>query len=150
MHGKNRVLERKMNNVIKHAGIIDEIEGCHIKVRILQTSACSSCKVASHCNASDSKVKLIDVKTNGIAQWKIGQEVMVSTSGSVAGRALALGFGLPLAILLVTLIAAKLGECSDQTSALLSLFSLIPYYLVLWVKRKKIAQQVSFQIEESK
>lgn len=139
-----------MTNIIKHAGIIDEIEGCHIKVRILQTSACASCKVASHCNVSESKVKFIDVETNENAQWNVGQEVIVSTSASVASRALVLGFGFPLAILIVTLIVAKTSDCSDQASALLSLCALIPYYFVLWVKRNKIAQQVSFRIEESK
>ena len=51
----------KMTDIIKHRGIVENIEGSHVRVRIVQTSACSACSVKGHCNASESKEKLIDV-----------------------------------------------------------------------------------------
>lgn len=52
-----------MTDIIKHRGIVENIEGSHVRVRIVQTSACSACSVKEHCNASESKEKLIDVLT---------------------------------------------------------------------------------------
>ena len=54
----------KMTDIIKHRGIVENIEGSHVRVRIVQTSACSACSVKGHCNASESKEKLIDVFHN--------------------------------------------------------------------------------------
>ena len=53
-----------MNNKISHSGIIKSItDGC-IKVQIVQTSACAACKVSAHCNAAESKIKIVDVYGN--------------------------------------------------------------------------------------
>ena len=50
-----------MSDLIKHQGIVEKVDGMHVKVRIVQTSACSSCSAKGLCNASESKEKLIDV-----------------------------------------------------------------------------------------
>ena len=70
------------------------MDGC-IKVQIVQTSACAACKVASHCNAAESKIKIVDVFTTDTASYQVGQEVTVWASKDVANRALLLGFGAP-------------------------------------------------------
>ena len=50
-----------MSQKISHSGVVESIlDGC-VKVRIIQTSACAACKVASHCNAAESKVKIVDI-----------------------------------------------------------------------------------------
>ena len=49
-------------NKIKHTGIVDGVEGECVKVRILQASACSACKVAAHCNASEMKEKMVEIR----------------------------------------------------------------------------------------
>ena len=78
-------------------------EGC-VKVRILQTSACAACKVASHCNASDKKEKIVEVFCDDAASYQKGQEVRVTASKQVAANALLLGFGLPFLLLMLILI----------------------------------------------
>ena len=50
-----------MNNNIKHLGIVESIDGSHVRVKILQSSACSSCSAKSHCNVSETKEKIIDI-----------------------------------------------------------------------------------------
>ena len=60
-----------MSNKIKHSGVVDGVDGTTVRVRILQSSACSACKVASHCNASETKEKLVEVTT--IPCWRLGQ-----------------------------------------------------------------------------
>ena len=62
----------KMTDIIKHRGIVENIEGSHVRVRIVQTSACSACSVKGHCNASESKEKLIDVFDMKASSYRIG------------------------------------------------------------------------------
>ena len=137
-----------MANRISHSGIIDSIEGDSVKVRIVQTTACAACKVASHCNASESKVKIVEVYCCDTAKYKTGQEVVVWASKEVANKALLLGFGLPLLLLVGVLIILLRITDSEGVAALAALGALIPYYMILWLFKEKIRQQVSFRIEE--
>lgn len=137
-----------MENKIRHEGIVEAKDGCHIKVRILQASACAGCKVAAHCNTADSKEKIVDVIDKD-GHWQIGQSVVVSTRSSMASRALLIGFGLPLMLMLVLVVVLSAARCSEGMTALLMLGSLIPYYLVVWLCRDRIARNISFQLEET-
>lgn len=137
-----------MENAIRHDGVVERIEEGHIVVRILQTSACAGCKVAAHCNASETKVKMVDVYEKAPANLNVGDSVVVSTSGATAGKALLLGFGLPLLLLLMVL-AVMLGMgFGEGTAALSALAVLIPYYIIIWFCRNRIARSVSFHIED--
>lgn len=137
-----------MGNKISHSGIIESIQDNCIKVRIVQTSACASCKVAGHCNASESKVKIVEVCCGDTAGYRTGQEVTVSASKDVANRALLLGFGAPF-LLLVGVLMLMLRLTSDEgVAALSALGALAPYYFLLWLLRDRIQQRISFQLED--
>ena len=137
-----------MSNKISHPGVVDGIEGDCVKVRIVQTSACAACKVATHCNASESKEKLVDVFGCDTAKYATGQEVVVSASREVANRAILLGFGLPLLLLIGVLLMVLRWTGDEGMAAMASLGALVPYYIVLWLLRDSIRQQVSFRIED--
>ena len=137
-----------MSNKITHSGVVERVEGDCVKVRIVQTSACAACKVASHCNAAESKVKIVDVLTSDSSTYRAGEEVVVSASKDVANRALLLGFGLPF-LLLVGMLVVMLRLTSEQgLAALGAIGTLIPYYILLWLMRDCIRQQISFRIEK--
>ena len=142
-------LQESMSNEISHAGVIESIaEGC-VKVRILQTSACASCKVAAHCNASESKVKVVDVcGAPNVSSLSVGQSVVVSTSRDVANRALLLGFGLPFLLLVAVLMVVLWITGNEGIAALSAIGSLVPYYMVLWLLRDRISRQVRFEIKD--
>ncbi len=145
---------------IRHEGIIDSIDSDgHVRVRITQMAACAGCKVAAHCNASEQKVKMVDVYEKpapnpSTGEWrdslryKVGDSVVVATSEAAAGRALLLGFGLPLVLLLVVLAVMLMAGCNEGVSAITALVVLLPYYLVLWLCRDRIAGNISFRIIE--
>lgn len=137
-----------MNSRIRHAGVVDSIEHSHVRVRIVQAAACSGCKVASHCNASEAKEKIIDVytDTNGL---NVGDEVVVCTSGTTASRAVLIGFIIPLIVMIGVLITMKVLGYSDEISALWAMGALIPYYISIWLLRRQIAKSISFQIERT-
>lgn len=136
-----------MNDKIKHAGVIESVGEDCISVRILQTSACDACKVAGHCNASQSKEKLIDVYNQVNSDYHVGEHVMVVASPGVGMRAVAWGFGIPFILLVATVFLMVKLTGNEGWAALTSLGMLIPYYLVLYLLRDKIRGRLSFSIE---
>ncbi|MBE6249743.1 MAG: RseC/MucC family positive regulator of sigma(E) [Prevotella sp.] len=136
-----------MSNKIKHSGVVENIVGDCVSVRIVQTSACAACKVASHCNAAESKEKLVDVRCANSAAYKKGQQVVVTASTEVAARALLLGFGLPFVVLVSVLFIVLQVSGNEALAALSGLAALLPYYVALYLFRNRIREQLSFAIE---
>lgn len=136
-----------MGHKISHSGIVESIQDGCVKVRIVQTSACAACKMASHCNAAESKVKMVDVFCCDTAKFQKGQEVVVSASKHVANRALLLGFGVPFILLVGVLVMTLRLTSEEGLAALVALGSLVPYYFLLWLFRDRIQRQISFQLE---
>lgn len=137
-----------MSDKISHSGIVERIQDGCVKVRIVQTSACAACKVASHCNAAESKVKIVDVLGVDGRAYQVGQEVVVSASKDVANRALLLGFGIPFLLLVCVLFIVLRLTQDEGIAALSAIGSLVPYYLLLWLLRDSIQRRISFQIED--
>lgn len=147
-----------MSSKIRHDGVVERIGDGIVTVRILQTSACAGCKIASHCHSalspadkgsSEAKERLVDVKcATGASSLTIGQPVVVTASAEVAGLALFYGFGLPFLLLLAVLLGVYLATGSELQAGLWSLLSLLPYYLVLWLLRSAMARRLSFELEE--
>ena len=137
-----------MDTKISHSGIVESIkEGC-VQVRILQTSACAACKVAGHCHASESKEKIVDVlNVHDASRLKVGDNVTVCASRHVANRALLLGFGLPLLILVSVLLIALFFLSDEGLAAMMALLALVPYYILLYLLRDRIRQKMAFFIE---
>ena len=136
-----------MADIIKHRGIVENIDGSHIQVRIVQTSACSACSVKGHCNASESKDKLIDVYENHSAEYYIGQNVMVHGTTSMGMQAVLLAFGVPFLVLFIALYATLQITGDELTAALAGLFALFPYYLIIYMCRGKLSRKFFFTIE---
>ena len=139
-----------MSTRISHSGVIERIETGQVQVRIVQTSACAACKVASYCNAAESKEKLIDVFCNTASDnYQVGQQVTVVTSVTVAAKAMLWGFGLPFIILVSVLVVVLLLTSNEGLAALCALGALVPYYFLLWLLRNRMRDELSFHIVTS-
>lgn len=136
-----------MSNKIKHAGVVDGVEGECVRVRILQSSACSACKVAAHCNASETKEKIIDVMDADASHYQKGDQVMVVADTAVGFRASLYGYLLPLILMVVTLVGVLAATHSEGLAAVLALGILIPYYVLLFLMRNKLRNRLSFTLE---
>ena len=135
-----------MGTKISHSGIIESIDERCIHVRIVQTSACAACKVASYCNAAESKEKIVDVyKPAG--NLKVGDAVTVTASSQMATQALLYGFAYPFVLLVVVLVAVLWLTGNEATAGLSALAALLPYYGVLYLLRKRHREQFAFDIE---
>ena len=136
-----------MSNKIKHAGVVDGVEGECVRVRILQSSACSACKVAAHCNASETKEKIIDVMDADASLYQKGDQVMVVADTAVGFRASLYGYLLPLILMVVTLVGVLAATHSEGLAALSALGILMPYYVLLFLMRNKLRNRLSFTLE---
>lgn len=136
-----------MSNKIKHAGVVDGVEGECVRVRILQSSACSACKVAAHCNASETKEKIIDVMDADASHYQKGDQVMVVADTAVGFRASLYGYLFPLILMVVTLVGILAATHSEGLAAVSALGILVPYYVLLFLMRNKLRNRLSFTLE---
>ena len=137
-----------MADIIKHRGIVEKVDGSHIVVRIVQTSACSSCSAKGLCNASESKEKQIDVYESN-PSYQVGEEVMVCGTTSMGMRAVLLAFGVPLLILVLALgVSMRLTGEDALLSSGIALVSVVPYYIGIYFCKDKLNRTFSFTIEK--
>jgi sigma-E factor negative regulatory protein RseC len=137
-----------MADIIKHRGIVEKVEGSHVVVRIVQTSACAACSAKGLCNATESKEKQIDVYEVN-ASYRIGEEVVLCGTTSMGMRAVFLAFGIPMLLLLVALfVTMRVTDGDALVSSLVALFAVVPYYLVIYFMKDKLNKTFSFTIEK--
>lgn len=137
-----------MSDKIKHSGIVESIENGCVSVRIIQSSACCACKVAAHCNASETKEKIVEVNTTYAADYRMGDRVVVVADSAVGFRASLYGYLLPLVVMVVVLVAVLKATRSEGLAAVSALGVLIPYYIGLYLLRGKLKGRLSFAIEK--
>ena len=136
-----------MANTIKHQGIVENINGSHITVRIIQTSACAACSVKGHCSSADTKEKLVDVVDSNASLYHSGDQVVLIGELSMGMMAVLLAFVFPFIILIISLFIFMAIWNDELFSALCSLALLIPYYIVLWLNNSRLGKKFSFTIK---
>ena len=135
-----------MGNVFKHAGIVESVMGDKVKVRISQSSACVSCEVSGNCQISKSRERLIDVVSKG-SKYQEGDAVMVVITRRTGMKSVALAFGIPFLLLILTIFGVWTITKNEGISALASLVALGGYYCVLYLCRQRIADKISINLE---
>ena len=134
-----------MANTIKHQGIVENINGTHLQVRIVQTSACASCSIKGHCSSADTKEKLIDVIDES-SSYQPGDRVWVTGELSMGVMAVLFAFIFPFLILIISLFVFMAIWNDELRSALCSLALLIPYYYILWLNKSRMGKKFSFSV----
>lgn len=136
----------KNHNQISHEGIIDSISEGVVHVRIVQSSACSSCKVADYCNSAEHKEKIIDIRCTNTSKYSVGQEVMVMAASDVGVKAVTMAFVIPTVILLVAIAICIGYGTSEAVAAMVGLLAMVPYYIGLYLNRSKLERVLTFYI----
>lgn len=140
-----------MGSVITKEGIVTEIAGSRVWVRVLRASACGGCSLSGHCNAAECRTNVITVTAKSTDGLSVGDHVRISTAVSAIQLALWVGFGFPLVVLVGLFAAARYGlGLAEHLSAGIGLLSLIPYYIVVYLCRHWIGRKVHFNIESTK
>lgn len=135
-----------MANTIRHQGIVENINGSHLQVRIIQTSACATCSIKGHCTSADTKEKLIDVGTSDVDAYHIGDRVWVVGEVSMGMQAVLLAFVIPLFILIAALFVSMAIEPDELKATACALPCLALYYFMLWLCRSKLKKRFLFTV----
>lgn len=131
---------------ITHDGIIRHISEEIISVMIVSKASCASCQVKGACSASDMEEKNVDVKRSMHHHYKVGDKVIVMMDQSLGTWAVMYGYVFPFLVLLFGLILFTQILDSEGLAGLLALLLLVPYYLVLYLSRKRMDRKFQFRI----
>lgn len=143
-------VKMRRKETLKHSGVIQEITSEKITVKILNLSACAGCHVKSACSMADVKEKYVDVVNYGNQEWEIGEKVNVLCSEELGFIALFWAYVLPFIVVVSTLLICTSLNLGELYSGLISLGTLVPYYVTLSLFKAKLKKKFSFSIEKYK
>ena len=135
-------------NIIDHEGIIEQIEGDTAHVKIISESGCAACHAKAVCSAADRKVKYLDVHIAG-ATFHAGESVKVLITRNLGFRAVALGYVYPFILVMAVLIGFTLSGAPELRAGIYALCALVPYYLILFMTRKRITSTFTFSLKKT-
>jgi len=133
--------------MIDHDGIIENIEKDVAHIKIYSQSACSACHAKGVCSAADQEEKFLDIPVKD-GNYDSGEVVKVQVERRLGFKAVALGYFYPFLLLMTVLISLSLAGVGEMKAGLFALLSLIPYYLVLYLSRKRIESTFTFSIQK--
>lgn len=136
-----------MSDKISHDGVVESVSGDCARVRIVQMAACAGCKISAHCNASESKIKYIDVCGPSVREHKPGDAVTVSTTVGMGSEAVRIAFVWPLLLLVAGLFLTRWLSGSDTLAVVVAFGLLAVYFLAVYLMRGRIGRKFAFTID---
>lgn len=131
---------------ITHDGLISQIKDEVITVMIVSKASCASCSVKGACSASDMEEKIVDVKRSLHGNYNVGDKVVVMMDQSLGTWAVMFGYVFPFLVLLIGLIVFTQLLDNEGIAGLLALSLLAPYYLILYLSRRRMEKTFQFKI----
>ena len=139
--------------MIKHDGIVIAVNGDGtVRVRIVQTSACASCKAKAMCASAESKEKEILAIGDGLLA--IGDEAEVMVQQKMGWKAVLLAYILPFVVMMAVIVlgnqairllgAGAMGKNGEAIIGTAALCAMGVYYIVLGFFKDKIQKDFSF------
>ncbi len=131
-----------ISETIEHERIVQDVDGNSVLVKIIASSACSGCHAESACGLSGKKEKIIRIKNR--YEVSPGDNVTVSMKQSQGFRAVMLGYIIPFIAMTICLVILLSLSFSEMIAAIVSLAILVPYYIILYLFRKRIDESFTF------
>lgn len=133
---------------ITKEGVVTAVDEQNVTVRIQSCSACGSCAAKGLCGMSEAQDKNISVSTPKAQEFATGEEVILTINALRGLQAVFFSYGLPLILLLSTVITAHICGADDFYSGICGIFILIPYYLAIFLMKNKIKKEFQFEISK--
>lgn len=132
---------------ISHIGIVEDIKGQAVQVRIQQASACDLCHAKFICSSADTKEKIVEVRA-AEGSVAVGDKVMVEGAASMGMKAVFLAYVLPLVLLILVMVLCLtlIAPGNEVVAALVSLGILLPYAFLLYLLKDKLSKKFRFEI----
>ena len=132
---------------VSHEGIVTKITDEFLEIKIIAQSACASCHAKSACNMSDQAEKVLTLPRPKGQEFQLLQKVNVVMGVGQGNKAAVLVYLIPILVLLGVLFACLGIGLSEGLSALIGIVALIPYYLILYLRRDKLQKKFEYRIE---
>ena len=137
----------KSEDSISHEGIVTKITDDELEIKILAQSACAACHAKSACGMGEQAEKILNVPRPKDKDFTPGQRVNVRMAIGQGNKAAILAYLIPIILLLAVLFVCLGLGLNEGFSALISIVALIPYYIVLYLRRDKLKQKFEYTIE---
>ena len=134
---------------ISHEGVITKITDDTLEIKITALSACAACHAKSACTMSDQAEKILTVPRPEDQEFHLFQKVNVTMTVAQGNKAAVLAYLVPIVLLLAVLFICLGLGLGEGLSAIISIVALIPYYIVLYLRRDKIKRQFEYRIEKN-
>ena len=135
------------SNIISHEGIVTKITDDELEIKILAQSACAACHAKSACGIGEQAEKILTVHRPKSKDFALMQRVNVRMAIGQGNKAAVLAYLIPIILLLAVLFVCLGLGISEGISALLSVIALIPYYIILYLRRDKLKQKFEYLID---
>jgi sigma-E factor negative regulatory protein RseC len=137
----------KNAETISHEGIVTKITDDELEIKILAQSACAACHAKSACGMGEQAEKILTVPRPKHRNFEINQKVNVRMAIGQGNKAAILAYLIPIVLLLAVLFACLGLGMNEGLAALISIVALVPYYIVLYLKRDKLKKRFEYTIE---
>lgn len=135
------------NETISHEGIVTKITDDELEIKILAQSACAACHAKSACGMGEQAEKILTVPRPKDKEFSINQKVNVKMAIGQGNKAAILAYLIPIILLLAVLFVCLGLGLNEGLAALLGIVALVPYYIVLYLKRDKLKQKFEYNVE---
>ena len=135
------------SNIISHEGVVTKITDEELEIKILSQSACAACHAKSACGMGEQAEKILTVPRPKSKDFALMQRVNVRMAIGQGNKAAVLAYLIPIILLLAVLFVCLGLGLSEGISALLSVVALIPYYIILYLRRDKLKQKFEYIID---
>ena len=135
------------SNTISHDGIVTKITDDELEIKILAQSACAACHAKSACGMGEQAEKILTVPRPKDQDFALNQKVNVKMAIGQGNKAAVLAYLIPILLLLAVLFVCLGLGLNEGLSALISIVALIPYYIILYLRRDKLKNKFLYIIE---
>lgn len=132
--------------MIGHTGVISRMDDKYYFVSIIPQTACSGCYSKGICGVTGLNDKIITIPKKPSEEFKIGDQVTVMMKKSLGTKAVFLGYLLPFALLLLTLMLSYSFSKNEGIAGLSAIVVLVPYFFVLHLMRDRLKSTFNFSI----
>lgn len=138
-----------MNNAetISHEGIVTRITDDELEIKILAQSACAACHAKSACGMGEQAEKILTVPRPKDRNFTLNQRVNLRMAVGQGNKAAVLAYLIPIILLIAVLFICLGLGMNDGLSALISIVALIPYYIMLYLRREQLKQKFEYTVE---
>lgn len=135
------------NDTISHEGIITKITDDELEIKILAQSACAACHAKSACGMGEQAEKILTIPKPKGQTFQLNQRVSIKMTINQGNIAAVLAYLIPIIVLISVLFVCLSLNLGEGISALISIGALIPYYIVLYLRRDKLKKKFEYSIE---